>query len=212
MRDDPRRWPWFVLVAMATLALSLVAAGQGTVRGDVAVGRWVQRTPSGIGQPVADTVGTLGSTPWTAAFAFVVAIGFILARRRGAAAIVIAAALLRVVTPLLKWLFDSPRPTPDVLRVSETPATNGFPSGHVIGVTLLCGAIATVLVRHGRSPRRGWLGVGIASVLVFLTGFGRVYNGAHWPSDVLGGILWASLLLTGLFRAVESFGQRHGSS
>lgn len=206
MRNDPRRWGWIVLLAMATLALSIVAAGDSTLRGDVAIGRWVQRTPSGVGQPAADTVGTLGSTPSTAAFALIAAIGFILARHREAATIVIAAALLRVFTPVLKWLFDSPRPTPDVLRVSETPASTGFPSGHIIGVTLLGGAIAAVLLRQGRFRRRGWLGVGIASVLVLLTGFGRVYSGAHWPSDVLGGIFWASLLLIGLFRAVEWLG------
>jgi hypothetical protein len=44
----PRWWPLPVLAA-ATLALSLAAAGDGTLPGDVALARWLQRAPDPAG-------------------------------------------------------------------------------------------------------------------------------------------------------------------
>jgi membrane-associated phospholipid phosphatase len=72
--------------------------------------------------------------------------------------------------------------------------------------TLVIGAVA-VYVLSLRSPER-WEGSYKAKVriglvvfaLAFLVGLGRVYMGAHYPSDVLAGWaldgIWASLCLT----------------
>ena len=32
-------------------------------------------------------------------------------------------------------------------------------------------------------------------VIIAIVGFGRIFVGAHWPSDVLGGYLYGSLFL-----------------
>ena len=60
-----------------------------------------------------------------------------------------------------------------------------FPSGHMTRVTMLAGWAALAAWR--RRPSQAWLWGCVA--LVWLMGFGRVYLGDHWPTDVAGGIL-----------------------
>jgi membrane-associated phospholipid phosphatase len=98
-------------------------------------------------------------------------------------------------------LVNRPRPTAaEVLRVSEHPGAGSFPSGHLIFVTL--SAAALMLCLGDRYLPRwarpiGWF---VVAAIVITMGLDRVYVGAHWPTDVLAGILiataWASLLVS----------------
>jgi membrane-associated phospholipid phosphatase len=108
-----------------------------------------------------------------------------------------------ILIELFKFLFDRPRPPSSLQLVPETGL--GFPSGHAMAA-LVIGVVA-VYVLSLRSPEC-WGGSWKAKVriglvvfaLAFLVGIGRVYMGAHYPSDVLAGWalggIWASLCLT----------------
>jgi membrane-associated phospholipid phosphatase len=190
--------PGWAILAVATLALTSVAAGDGTLPGDVAVTRAVQDFSFPGWAVLTKVVNTAGGT--TGILLVTLAGAYLLARRgQGAAALVLLGAFaLRCGNALIKMPVESPRPTPSLVRVAETSDGYGFPSAHVMGVVLLYGALlllAPELIRC--RVRRGLLRA--AALLMLLTiGYGRIAAGAHWPSDVLGAYLLGVLGLAGL--------------
>lgn len=86
----------------------------------------------------------------------------------------------------LKLLVGRPRPAlwPRLLFVES----ESFPSGHALASATFFPLLALDLTRgQPRALRAGALAV--ALLLSLFIGFGRLYLGVHWPSDVLGG--WA---------------------
>mgnify|MGYP001304282586 CR=1 FL=1 len=94
-------------------------------------------------------------------------------------------------------LVNRPRPVAgQILRVTEHPGATSFPSGHLIFITISL-AVLMLCIGHRFLPRWarpiGWAAV---AGIVFAVGVDRIYGGAHWPSDVLAGILIATAWLT----------------
>jgi membrane-associated phospholipid phosphatase len=75
-----------------------------------------------------------------------------------------------------------------------------FPSGHSTVNLVLYGFLAFLIAREFRPTWRLSVALG-AATLIFLIAFSRLYLGAHWLSDVLGGLAFGSawLALLGLF-------------
>lgn len=94
-------------------------------------------------------------------------------------------------------LVNRPRPlASQILRVTEHPGSTSFPSGHLIFITISA-AVLMLCLGHRYLPR--WARpVGWAAVvgIVLAAGVDRIYGGAHWPSDVLAGLLIATAWLT----------------
>lgn len=92
------------------------------------------------------------------------------------------------MTYVMKWLLDRDRPA-GPLRLSELPALHdgAFPSAHVAGVTGTGMALIQVLapmIRRGLATALKWAVVALVGVVAL----SRVWVGAHWLSDVAGGL------------------------
>ena len=113
--------------------------------------------------------------------------------------------LLAVATFLameaLSVFVDRPRPSPELVRVSQFLIGNSFPSGHVFGAVVFYGFLVGIAWPHLRwLPLRLLLPSIVASIVV-LAGIARVYLGVHWPSDVLAGLLLGVACLVGVLWA-----------
>lgn len=112
----------------------------------------------------------------------------LLRRVRLAGALALAGSLAWYLNKLLKLAIDRGRPFDilDDVVVRGVPATGlGFPSGHVTIIT------AMAMVSMPYLPRR-WRYV--PWLLVAAVSFARIYVGAHFPIDVIGGWALGALL------------------
>ncbi|HEY6070368.1 MAG TPA: phosphatase PAP2 family protein [Chthoniobacterales bacterium] len=71
-----------------------------------------------------------------------------------------------------------------------------FASGHTIGATLLYGQIALFLIPLIKSRRGRALLFTAATFVIILVGFSRIALGAHYLTDVLGGMFFGLMWLT----------------
>jgi undecaprenyl-diphosphatase len=90
-----------------------------------------------------------------------------------------------IVVSLLKFGFARPRPE----LVSHLVNVNSFsfPSGHAAMAAVTYLTLGALLARVQKRPLMKLYVLAVASILVLLVGFTRVYLGVHWPTDVLAG-------------------------
>lgn len=124
--------------------------------------------------------------------------------------VLIAAQLLVVsigslsLNPTMKHILNRPRPALYPLRGMWTWAS--YPSGHLILTTALYFTIALMLERT-----RGWKWpFAVATAIVLVTGYSRIYLAVHWPTDLIGGELIGIVWLIGTWRAFAVY-RRHAA-
>lgn len=168
-----------------------IAPGEPMVRTDVAILNMFNSLRSPLGDALMVTITLLGDGVVTAAVAISVAL-YLFARKawRRATGFSIAIGVSAIFVPVLKLMLERSRP----MELYVGADAFSFPSGHATQSAVLYGIIA-VLIAHDRSR---WLKAtifSIAAALVIAIGFSRVYLGAHWTSDVLGGWLFGTAMV-----------------
>lgn len=201
-------WPFAALVGAALFYVAALASGlaedvlhnDSIVHADGWLVHWLaaHRTPPGIG--FFDAVSFVGN--WQVATVVLIVAVILLwnRRRRAALALALAYAGSELVVYFGKAGFGRPRP-PAVLSV-VTELDPSFPSGHANISVALYALGFYLLFRSARSPRLKRLWLALAFLFPLLIGFGRLYLGAHYLSDVLAGWgvgLWWSIFAVGVF-------------
>lgn len=128
-------------------------------------------------------------------------LAWLLWRRRWSAAVhwVAALAFGLVLTAGLSHLVEMPLPP-------TAPSGFGFPSVSVTMTTIVFGFFAVLIARELPGRSRVWPYM-VSGLVTAVLGFARLYLGAHWLSDVVGGMLlgivWLLVLGIAYRRRVE---------
>ena len=181
-------WGFFVI-------LEDVIAGAALVRADASIFNALQalRTPWGDMAMVAIT--EMGDARVTVPVV-IAGIAWLLWRRAWIDAAYLAAAVLiaQGVAAAIKIALHTPRPIPELY---EGWSAFSFPSGHATVNAVVYGFLAVMTMR-GNGPILRSAIAAVCTLLVGLIALSRLYLGAHWFTDVAGGlgfgIAWVGLL------------------
>lgn len=192
---------WLAAVAGFALMAALAAA-YDRFPGDLeAARRWIAVDPpvlsgamrfiTDVGKPLPAGIIGLG-----------VAAALLALRRPLEAALTLATFPARGVGEAVKRLVERPRPDDTLVRIIDDGSTGfSFPSGHALTAVLFYGLLWWIAGRVVPWRPVRWLVRAWCAFIIVTTPASRVYLGAHWPSDVVGGALIGGILLAALLWA-----------
>lgn len=118
-----------------------------------------------------------------------IVVGYLALTHKRKTALLVAGAVVGgvLLSSMLKWGFDRPRP--DLVAQFSVVYTQSFPSGHAMLSAVVYLTLGALLARTQADPRVKVYLLSVSALTAILVGISRVYLGVHWPTDVLGG--WA---------------------
>jgi undecaprenyl-diphosphatase len=208
-QEEVRRGHTFVIIygagiclpAPAFVALALIVRAQGVLQLDVTIERAVQSNHLPPYEWVLTHASDIGFPPLNYVAYSVVFLALFALGLRVEAVLAIASSLLAgAVGAGVRLLVARARPAGPLIHVAAPLGGYSFPSGHVIMYSTLFGLTFYAVPVSWRSDslRNVVLVLLMLPVVpVVLVGPSRVYLGEHWPSDVVGAYLFASVWLAG---------------
>ena len=158
--------------------------------GDVSISLWIQ----GIDFPGLKPI--MQFAPYAVSLAVLVSLKLWLPGRRLELIFIALTTLAAgIIVWLIKLLVNRPRPDIELVQIMEGTIGSSFPSGHTACATAICGFLFYLVPRVVKTPAAMWLLRALLIVIILAVGVSRLYLGAHWASDVVGGLFLGGLLL-----------------
>lgn len=198
-------WLSWLLTAIAFAVVAAFAAATDYFPADLWLAHRLQDVDAAPFSDALDWASRLAEMPLVAVVSFGGALGLWLLAHRLGAIWLVAALVVSLSNSGVKVLVDRPRPANHLVEVSDNASGLSFPSGHVTAAVLVYGFIfylAGFLI-----PARPLRLLVQASclVIIVLTALQRVHAGVHWPSDVLGAVVFGGLVLSFLIWSHHRF-------
>ncbi len=162
---------------------------------------WLNGLPAGRQalQPFMAMVSFFGA-PWVASISIIfVSFIFLIFSYQREAMFILGTFVADSINVIIKFIIDRPRPGPSFVEVLQRFTDPSFPSAHVVHYVVFFGFLYVVVLSLWR-PRK-WAGIAISFVflaLIISVSISRVYLGAHWATDVLGGYMLGFAMLWSL--------------
>ncbi len=199
--------PYFAVVVAFALLLLLLPELKGF---DTAVIFAASRLPQSW-LPLMTALSFIGSSPFVVAVAVLWAAGenFIY-KRRDRAVLMLLSIIAMPIYQVVKLTVKRARPATDFIARSGLHG-DSFPSGHSAGSFAIYSTLAYLLYRE--LPRKWGRPVAFFFLaLIAAIGFSRIYIGAHFPTDVLGGWLIGLFVLFVIRRGLTWYEEKHHQS
>lgn len=185
-------------IIFAALAASVVAAillavfvrNIGATKFDIAITEELQENSSRPMYILMRAVSATADPIVSMILITIVAIFLMAIQRQREALFLLVVPFADILGSMIKNLVARPRPSEFIAHISTEVSGSSFPSGHVIHAVIFFGylfALAFVIKEIPAFVR--WSVATLSVLIIILMSVSRIYLGAHWASDVIGGYL-----------------------
>jgi undecaprenyl-diphosphatase len=193
-----RRWlgPTALVVFILFAIDTYLVVANDVLPFDVPIATFIQRLNWG---PVVYPMELINASAgiWQVLIGAVAVVGLFIYERR-AGWLMLIGSVSSLLDNIIKLIISRQRPPADLVHILSPTTGFSFPSGHAVFFTWMAFMIAVSLAPKTRPALRPILWILVVLVIV-LTCIARVWAGAHWPSDVIGGVLlgigWSAFVL-----------------
>jgi membrane-associated phospholipid phosphatase len=145
---------------------------------------------------------TLG-TDFTLLIVVMTTVGIAIWNQRPLLAISIVMSLIVMDAAVRIGWFSLERARPDIIAQGiASPGFHSFPSGHTAKTVAIYGLLASEWFKASGSAIERMIIIILALLIALVVPFGRMRMGVHWPTDILGGYLiatvWLCFIVAGL--------------
>ena len=140
-----------------------------------------------------------GYMPYAPIMVVLTALIFYVTKHKKEAVFLLLTLLSGLISTIVKVLVNRPRPSEQFVRIVLKTQQQSFPSGHVLFYVVFFGFLTLLMymLKHINKALRVAI-VAVNMLLIFTIPVSRIYLGAHWFTDVLGGFLLGFLSLSAL--------------
>ena len=93
-----------------------------------------------------------------------------------------------------------------VILPDEGKLEPSFPSSHTMLACVVMGSVILLIPQYVKSVTVKWAAVTVLALAIMLTVVGRLLSGAHWLTDIAGGVMISICLLSLCSAVMDQFG------
>ena len=178
------------MLLLGFIALSLLVYMFPTTLLDREFSEEVQELDAPALETAMKTVSWFGYMPNSMIMVLIASLIFFVCRLRKEAIYTFSTLSSGAVSASVKLIVDRPRPAEPLVRIIEKANHQSFPSGHVLFYVVFFGFLIVMMYHLKSIPNKiRYFVAGVSAGFIFCVPFSRIYLGAHWFTDVLGGFM-----------------------
>lgn len=186
----------FILLTTSFITLAALLSHYPVLNFDIQVSQFLQKHHSVFLDKLMLSISIFGELPWSLLLVVLIAVIFFILKYRRESYYILSILLSGLVILGVKNIISRPRPTAEYVRLVEVNRFQSFPSGHVMSYLIFFGFMIVLMktMKGINQQLRNFITY-LSGVLIVTIPFSRIYLGAHWFSDILGGFLLGLIYL-----------------
>ncbi|TSD63378.1 phosphatase PAP2 family protein [Inquilinus sp. KBS0705] len=184
------------IITLGFIVLTLLVHLYPTSGIDLMFSREIQEHQNSFIDEVMYLISCPGYMPEAPIMIGLTSIILFLFKYKKAAGYVLLTTLCGLVSTVIKSVINRPRPSDTIVRIVIKTSQQSFPSGHMLFYVVFFGFLIVLMYQLEGVPKViRWMVGTISALLILMIPISRIYMGAHWFTDVLGGFLLGLLCL-----------------